>query len=148
MLRFGLRLKMRFFTRSMVYWCGILPFLINNPPFLINKVIEKYLDHKFSSNKNQLKDISDVYYFNLSYICNLSHNIKNKLLKPYKEFCKENFNINLDFNSFKIEKYFSYNNPIPNDFIYFLVYKFTCASCSSSYIGETCRHSKTHKKII
>ena len=25
----------------------------------------------------------------------------------------------------------------------FLVYKFTCASCSSSCIGETCRHSKT-----
>ena len=25
----------------------------------------------------------------------------------------------------------------------FQVYKFTCASCSSSYIGETCRHCKT-----
>ena len=25
----------------------------------------------------------------------------------------------------------------------FLVYKFTCASCSSSNIGETCRHFKT-----
>ena len=24
----------------------------------------------------------------------------------------------------------------------FLVYKFTCASCGSSYIGETCRHFK------
>ena len=139
---------MRFFARSIVYWCGILPFLIDNPPFLINKVIEKYLDHKYSRNKNQLKDTYDIYYFNLPYISNLSHNIKNKLLKPCKEFCKENFNIKLDFNSFKIEKYFSYNNPIPNDLIYFLVYKFTCASCSSSYIGKTCRHCKTHKKII
>ena len=26
---------------------------------------------------------------------------------------------------------------------YFLVYKFACASCSSSYIGETCHHFKT-----
>ena len=25
----------------------------------------------------------------------------------------------------------------------FLAHKFTCVSCSSSYIGETCRHSKT-----
>ena len=37
MLRFGLRLKMRFFAISMVYWCGILPSLIDNSPFLINK---------------------------------------------------------------------------------------------------------------
>ena len=34
-------------------------------------------------------------------------------------------------------------DPIPDDLKSFLVYKFTCASCSSSYIGETCRHFKT-----
>ena len=37
--------------------------LIKNayPPFLINKVNKKYLDYKFSSNRNQLKDKSDVH---------------------------------------------------------------------------------------
>ena len=39
--------------------------------------------------------------------------------------------------SFKIEKYFAYKDPIPNDLKSFLIYKFTCASCSSSYIAET-----------
>ena len=41
--------------------------LIKNsyPPFLIDKVIKKYLDWKFSSNQNQLKDNSDVHYFKL-----------------------------------------------------------------------------------
>ena len=69
--------------------------LIKNayPPFLIDKVIKKYLDHKFSSNQNQLKDISDVYYFKLLYIGNLLHHIKNELSKLCKKFCKENFNI-------------------------------------------------------
>ena len=52
-----------------------------------------YLDHQFSSNQNQLKDPSDVCYFKLSYIGNLSRYIKNKLSKLCKEFCKENFNI-------------------------------------------------------
>ena len=33
--------------------------------------------------------------------------------------------------------------PIPNDLKSLLVYKFTCASCSSSYIGKTCLHFKT-----
>ena len=47
------------------------------------------------------------------------------------------------FNSFKTKSYFAYKDPIPNDLKSFSVYQFTCASCSSSYIGEACRHFKT-----
>ena len=57
-------------------------------PFLIAKVIKKYLDFKCSSNQNQLKDLSDVHYFKLPYIDNLSHHVKNKLSKLCKEFWK------------------------------------------------------------
>ena len=39
--------------------------------------------------------------------------------------------------------YFSYKDPIPDDLKSLLVYKLTCASCSSSYIGETGHHFKT-----
>ena len=65
--------------------------LIKNayPPFLIDKLIKKYLDYKFSGNQNQLKDKSDIHCFKLPYIGNLSHHIKNKLLKLWKEFCIE-----------------------------------------------------------
>ena len=65
--------------------------LIKNayPPFLINKVIKKYLDHKFSSNKNRLKDTSDVYYFKLPYIGNLSHYIKKFFRNFAKNFVKK-----------------------------------------------------------
>ena len=43
--------------------------LIKNayPSFLIDKVIKKYLDYKFSTNQNQLKDTSDVHYFKSPY---------------------------------------------------------------------------------
>ena len=68
----------------------------------MDKVIKKYLDYKFSSNEIQLKDKSDVHYFKLPYIGNLSHHIKIKLSKLCKEFCKENFNIKLVFSSFKV----------------------------------------------
>ena len=40
------------------------------PPLLINKVIKKNLDCKFSSNENQLKDKSDFHYFKSPYIGN------------------------------------------------------------------------------
>ena len=92
---------------------------------LINKVIKKYLEYKFSINLNQLKDKSDVHYLKLPYMTNLSHHIKNKLSKLCKEFCKESFNIKLVFSSFKIKNYFSYKDPILNDLQSFLVYKIT-----------------------
>ena len=65
--------------------------LINNAflSFLIDNVIKKYLNYKFSSNQNQLKDKSDIHYFKLQYIGNLSHHIKYKLSKPCKEFVKK-----------------------------------------------------------
>ena len=63
-------------------------------------------------------------------------------MKLCKEFCKEH-NIKLVFNSFKIKIYFSNKDPIPNDLKSFLVKKITCASCTSSHIGETCRHGKS-----
>ena len=65
--------------------------LIKNayPPFLINKVIKMYLDHKLSGNKNQLKDKSDVYYFKLPYISNLSHYLKIKFQNFATNFVKK-----------------------------------------------------------
>ena len=49
------------------------------PPFLIDKVIKRYLNHKFSGNQHQLKSISNVYYFKLQQIGYLSYHIRNKL---------------------------------------------------------------------
>ena len=60
-----------------------------HPPFLINKIIKKYLDYQFSSNQNQLKHKSHVHYFKIPYIGDLSHHIKNKLSKICKEFVKK-----------------------------------------------------------
>ena len=53
------------------------------------------------------------------------------------------FNIKLVFDLFKIKNYFANKCPIPNDLKSFPVYEFTCANCSSSYIGENCLHFKT-----
>ena len=74
------------------------------------------------------------------------YHIKNKLSKLSKEFCKESFNIKPVFSSFTIKSYFSYKDPIPNDLKFFLLYKFTCASCSSSSISEICCHFKTRSE--
>ena len=70
-------------------------------PLLIDKVIEKYLNYKLSSNQNQSKDKSDVHNFKLPYADNFSHHIKNKISKHFKEFCKKKKIMKLLYNSFK-----------------------------------------------
>ena len=107
------------------------------------KSLESISIARFFSNQNQLKDKSDVHDSKLPYMGNLTHHIKNKLSKPCKEFCQESFNIKLVINSFKFKNRFSYKNIIANDLNSFLVYKFTCTFCSSTYIDETCCHFKT-----
>ena len=42
-----------------------------------------------------------------------------------------------------MKSYFLNNDPIPDDFKSFQACALICDSCSSSYIGETCRHFKT-----
>ena len=56
-----------------------------------------------------------------------------------KRFCK-GVNIKLVFSSFKLSCLFSTKDPIPLALRSRLVYKFTCASCNTRYIGETVRH--------
>ena len=82
-------------------------------------------------------------FITLNYHISATFRTISKLSKLCKEFCKENLNIELVFNSFKIKNFISYKEPFPNDLKSFLVYKFPCASCNSSYIGETCCHFKT-----
>ena len=111
--------------------------------FSINKAIKKFINYMLSSNQNQLKDTYDVHCIKLPYIGNLKYYMKKKSLKLCKEVCKEKFYIRLVFTSFKIKSYFCFKNTNPDDFKSFLLYKLTCDSCSSSYIGQTCRHFKT-----
>ena len=79
-------------------------------------------------------------------LANFLQHIKNKLLKLCNRFCKENFTIKLVFNPFKVKNCCSYKDPIPDHLRCFLVYKFTFAGCSSSYIGKTCCYFKTRIK--
>ena len=85
-------------------------------------------------------------FITLSYHISATFNVILKiLLKLRKEFCKENFNIKLVIISFKIKNYFSYKNP--DNLKCFVVYKFTCASCSSSYISKNCLKTRVEEHI-
>ena len=61
----------------------------------------------------------------------------------FSRFCKDNVKIKLIFTPFKIGSMFSTKDFIPVSLKSQVVYKFSCAGCNASYIGETNRHLST-----
>ena len=81
-------------------------------------------------------------YFKLPFIGMYSKVTQNKIEKLCKRFCK-NVKVKLVFTSNKLGQTFSYKDSYPSVLNSKVVYKFVCASCNASYVGQTCRHLKT-----
>ena len=78
-------------------------------------------------------------------IGDISVRTKKKIGELCKRFCKKT-DINIVLTPFKIGSFFSSKDRLPNALNSFVVHKFTCVECQSSYIGETRRHLATRIK--
>ena len=67
---------------------------------------------------------------------------QNNIEKLCKRFCK-NVKAKLVFTSNKLSQTFSYKDSYPSVLNSKVVYKFVCASCNASYVGQTHQHLKT-----
>ena len=85
-----------------------------------------------------------VRYFKLPYVGKFSDLTKVKLQNIVKKYCKS-VSIKIVFTSLKIQNFFSAKDKVPDTLSSNVVYKFKCASCTATYIGETSRHFKTGK---
>ena len=85
---------------------------------------------------------NSTHFFKLPYVGPFSIVAQNRLCKLLKRYCN-NLDVKLAFSSFKIRSMFSVKDPVPVELRSNVVYKFTCASCNSCYVGETSRHLST-----
>ena len=81
-------------------------------------------------------------YYKLPYLGSVSKKCQQELRNLSKAYCKDLL-IKLVFTPFKIGSMFSTKDQIPYAQKSFVVYKFSCAGCGTSYIGETQRHITT-----
>ena len=61
---------------------------------------------------------------------------------PCKKFCKS-LTVKLLLTSDKLRCTFSTTDPCKSEHLSKFVYKFVCASCNPSYVGQMCRHLTT-----
>ena len=85
---------------------------------------------------------TNISYFKLPYIGLFSEVVSKKLEKLGKQYCKS-LDIKISFSMFKVGDMFSLKSNVPKNLESGVVYHFKCASCNSSYVGETTRYFET-----
>ena len=115
------------------------------PPQLIDKQLQKYIK-KIETEQEQSEivneSIKNIFYLKLPFIGTYSKFVQNKVKEISSQFCK-NVDIKLVFTSNKVSSFFSTKDKVPNDLRSHVVYKFICACCKASYVGQTTRHFDT-----
>ena len=78
-----------------------------------------------------------IRYFKFPFIEKFYKFTENKLQKLTKQSSKEVTNINIVFSTFKLASLFSTKDKVPYGLKFYVIYKFLCAGCNASYVGET-----------
>ena len=105
------------------------------PSFLINKHAKRYLDSKDSSTTVDKKP--EPRYYKLPYIGSYSNILKKRLQKLVSKCCTDDVKLKIVFTPFKIQSRLSLKDKADFSLKSFVVYRFCCANCNASYIGET-----------
>ena len=113
------------------------------PLTMKDNVIKKYLQNAVNKTNtgSMLVEMPNIEarYCQLPFIGMYSKVTQNKIEKLYKRFCKS-AKVKLVFTSNKLRQTFSYKDSYPSILSSKVVYKFVCASCNASYVGQTHRH--------
>ena len=114
------------------------------PSVFINKCVKNYLQQRESPRSNDdVTNESDSRFYKLPYIGSFSSVIRKRLNKLISRCCTDEVKIKIIFTPFKIESCFSLKDKANVSLKSLVVYRFKCANCNASYIGETSRHLST-----
>ena len=108
------------------------------PVKMTDHIVKSYLNDKINCrNENRESEIK-ITSFKLPFI-----GLHSKVMqKKIDQLCKS-LKVKLVFTSEKLRCAFSTKDPYQSEHLSKVVYKFVCASCNASYIGQTCRHLAT-----
>ena len=115
------------------------------PAHTISNGLKKMKTRAVSSNDAPNEPEPETRYFKLPYNGDCSRSITSKIQHLVEKYCKK-IDIKIIFESCKIGSQFSVKDKTPKNNASFVVYKFTCASCNATYVGETHRHFDTRIK--
>ena len=111
------------------------------PRRLILKHLERVKQNRARVDGNVVAE-SKPAYFKLPFLGHTSKIMSSKIKGLIDKFCKD-VDVRIIFETFKINSLFSTKDKTPENLRSHVVYKFSCAGCNATYIGETHRHLLT-----
>ena len=144
--------KSSFFTD-----CGKIKYYLQKNSFplrFLDTIIGKFMTGKSKGNISAVEQKPEPRYYKLPFVGHFSSITQKKLNSIIKQCCKDEVSVKFIFTPFKIGSLFSLKDSLPLTHRANVVYKFSCAGCNASYIGETTRqlcvraneHLQTDKK--
>ena len=116
------------------------------PLTMIDNVIKKYLQKAVNKANTGSMPVEmpniETRYFKFPFIGIYSKVTQNKIEKLCKRFSKST-KVKLVFTSNKLRQTYSYKDSYPSAHSSKVVYRFVCASCNASYVGQMHRHLAT-----
>ena len=113
---------------------------------MIDHIVKSYLNDKINCRNEKRSENAEseikIRYFKLTFIGLHPKLMQKKIDQLCKRFCKS-LKVKLVFTSEKLRCAFSTKDPYKSEHLSKVVYKFVCASCDASYVGQTCRHLAT-----
>ena len=112
------------------------------PQKFIDKCIEKFLDNMFIQRLQIPVLPKKELIIILPYFCKMSQIVKTRLTKTmnkHMKFCK--LRAIFQTNN-RLKNYFRFKDSVPETLRSNLTYKFSCGSCTASYLVKTYRHFK------
>ena len=115
------------------------------PLHILNKVLRdlqsgSQKQGSLNSEESGRTDSVSEFFIKLPYIGAKSDFLKRRIREMVEKYCQNKISIKLVFTTCKIGDYFSAKDAVPKMLVSNVIYKFDCASCSASYVGETERH--------
>ena len=110
------------------------------PPSFVNKQVKFFLENKINEKSDTVNATNNfVKYYKLPYIGHISTDVKRKINRLCKFYCKS-LSSKIVLTSFKVADMFNVKDPIPKSLKSFVVYKFVFLAVMNFNIGETIRH--------
>ena len=110
------------------------------PLFFIDKVIYRFLDQLFIKRKKFIGPLKKEVGVTITYTGTSSIEMRNRLRSIFRH-CVPYLRLKVMFTSKnRLKNRFSFKDVLPKALDSLIVYKFTCSTCFSTYIGKTKRH--------